>query len=272
MLLRTLRPSPATLFVLAVLAIGGTAAAVGARQAHGATEAGLPLPSDAASFGFVLKPGGDAGSAAMLTASRPFTLNLANGRVHGEAPDAQREQAASALVSRELARYPAAFLRRIHLAGVVLTEDLRENETAIPSLPNVGGLLLLDARAAESDLVRVLHHEVFHFFDLAEDGRLAPDAAWEGLNPPTFAYGAGGRSLRAAWTARTDRSLRGFVSGYATSGVEEDKAETFAVAMTRPEVMRAQIDDGDRALAAKRDELRRRIEAFDRTAAAALAL
>lgn len=269
-MLRTLRPSPSTLFVLAVLAVGGTAAVVGARQAHGATDGDLTLPSDAASFGFVVRGSGDANGVALLTASRAFTIKLANGVVRGEPPAIDRFTVTSSIVRRELARYPASFLRRVHVSGVVVTEDLTENETAIPSLPNVGGLLLLDARATESDLVRVLHHELFHFFDLADDGRLSPDDGWAKLNAPGFVYGAGGRSLRASWTARTDASLRGFVSGYATSGVEEDKAETFAIAMTRPAVLARQIAQGDLVLAAKRDEIWNRLERFDPDAAARL--
>ncbi len=240
--------------------LGGGLALVASRSAHGAEDEGLALPNDTASFGFVAR--GSAGNVALLEATRPFSLALANGPVHGAPPERARFERASAIVTRELARYPASFLRKVRLAGVVFADDLAENDTPIPSLPNVASLLLLDATSVESDLVRALHHEVFHFFDRADDGRVSPDPAWSQLNAPSFAYGSGGRSLRGAWAARPSDDLPGFLSGYATSGVEEDKAETFAFAVTRAPMVKARAAT-DPALRAKLAELGRRLEAFD---------
>jgi hypothetical protein len=177
-------------------------------------------------------------------------------------PSQEHLAQATAIVTRELGRYPVPFLRKIRLAGVVLTEDLAENETPIPSLPNVGGLLLIDVASVESDLVRSLHHEVFHFFDLADDGRVSPDPEWDALNPPNTSYGSGGRTLRGAWAARPTNELPGFVSTYATSGVEEDKADTFAFAVARAPLLKTRLPlDG--SLHAKVGELARRIATFD---------
>lgn len=156
------------------------------------------------------------------------------------------------------------------LGGVVFVDDLFEGESPIPSLPNVAGLLLLDVHAAEGDLIRTLHHEIYHFVDLADDGHLSPDPAWESLNAPTFAYGAGGRSLRSAWAARAS-SLPGFVSGYATSGSEEDKAETFAFVVTRRDAVAERLTT-DAVLAAKVREIERRVARLEHDAPARLGL
>jgi hypothetical protein len=198
----------------------------------------------------------------LLEATRRFELSLANGPVRGARPDPARASSGAAIVRRELDRYPASFLRKVHLAGVVLTEDLTESDMAIPSLPNVGGLLLLDVSSVESDLVRSLHHEIFHFFDLADDGRLSPDPEWAALNAPGFVYGSGGRTLRGAWAAKPSSDIPGFVSGYATSGPEEDKAETFAFAVTRASLTRARLA-ADPLLRGKMRELTRRIARMD---------
>ncbi|OJY29897.1 MAG: hypothetical protein BGO98_49740 [Myxococcales bacterium 68-20] len=254
---------------MAALALAGGIGVVATRHAEGASDDGPALPSDAATFGFVVR--GHASGVALLESTKPFSLALANGPVHGVPPTSARLATASAIVSRELARYPVAFLRGVRLAGIVLTEDLAENEMPIPSLPNVGGLLLLDVSSVESDLVRSLHHEIFHFFDLADDGRVSPDAAWEALNPPGFVYGSGGRTLRGTWAAHPSDDLPGFVSVYATSGVEEDKADTFAFALTRAPLVRARMTS-NAVLRAKIEELTRRVTALDAAAAQRLGL
>ena len=255
-----MRPSPPALFVIAALALAGGIGIIATQRAEGAADGDPPLPSDAASFGFVVR--GHAGGVPLLESTKPFRIALANGPVHGVPPARERFGVASAIITRELGRYPAAFLRKVRLAGVVLTEDLAENETPIPSLPNVGGLLLIDGSSVEGDLVRSLHHEVFHFFDFVDDGRVSPDPGWDAMNPEGFAYGSGGRTLRGAWAGRPSDDLPGFVSAYATSGTEEDKADTFAFAVARAPLVKARIAS-DAVLRAKIGELGRRLAALD---------
>jgi hypothetical protein len=263
-----IRPSASSLFVVGAIAI---VVAVGAlsQRAGARTSEFDGLPSDIETYGFVKKS--EANGVALLDATREFRLGLGNGPVHGVAPRPARAAETKAIVTRELARYPRALLERVKLKGVVFADDLAEGENPIPSLPNVGGLLLLDVGSAERDLVRVFHHEIYHFVDLADDGALTPDPAWDALNARGFAYGAGGRTLRAAWAAKSADDLAGFVSGYATSAVEEDKAETFAFAVARPDTLRARLAE-DPVLAAKAREIARRVGALDDSAPAALGL
>lgn len=240
-----------------------TILALAARSAASA-DAVAPLPSDAATFGFVARSA--VGPVNLVEATRAFRVGLSRGPVEGG--PAPADAPARAVVRRELARYPESFLRRVHLSGVVFVADLREDGEPIPSLPNVGGLLLLDTGGVESDLVRTIHHEIFHFADLADDGVLSPDPAWERLNPQFFAYGTGGRTSRDPSGARTP----GFVSAYAASGLEEDKAETFAFALARPAALRAILADGDEVLAAKVAEVGRRVARLDPGAVARLGI
>lgn len=252
--------------MVAAIAAAATVGVVAHRASAKSPVAESAIPSDAVLVGF--EPRGRAGDVVLLEATRPFTLSLGNGPVRGEPADAQHLAFGRRIALRELARYPATFLRRAHLAGVVFVSELVEGETPIPSLPNVGGLLLLDVDAAPSDLVRALHHEIFHFADLADDGHLAPDPTWEALNARGFVYGGGGRSLRSAWAAKpTD--LAGFVSGYATSGVEEDKADTFAFLVARRDAIAPRLR-GDPVLAAKAREIVRRVADLDDAAPDAL--
>lgn len=261
--------SPAAAFVLGTLALTGTVGML-ATQAKGADRDRMAgIPHDAETFGFAVVEA-HAG-VPLLEATRPFTLRLANGPVHGAPPAAAQRADAARIVAHELGRYTPALLRKIRIAGVVLTEGLTESEMPIPSLPNVGGLLLLDTHATEAELVRVLHHELFHFFDHADDSVVAPDPPWEALNPAGFLYGSGGRTLRGAWAARPTTELPGVLSAYATSGVEEDKAETFSFAVTAPAFVdeRAAVDP---AVRAKLAELVRRLGDVDAAAPARLGI
>lgn len=263
-----LRPSPTALFVFGALALAAGVGVLATRQAEGA-EKDVTLPSDATAFGFAIRS--TANGVPLLESTKPFELSLSNGPVHGTPPSAAQLNVASRLVARELDRYPPSFLKKIRLAGVVFASDLSEGDGPIPSLPNVGGLLLIDATSMESDLVRCFHHEVFHFFDLIDDGVVSPDVSWEALNAPAFSYGSGGRTLRGAWAAKTTTEIPGFLSAYATSGVEEDKADLFAYAVARPAVTREHMRD-DRFLTAKVSELVRRVEAVDPEASRRLGL
>ena len=256
------RPSPSVLFVCGAIAL---AAGVGivARNASGSEKGDNALPADAERLGFVVV-GPRVKEVALLDATLPFNIALTHGPVHGTPPSGPRLALTRAIVTRELERYPQKFLSAIHMKGIVFIEGLTEGENSIPSLPNVGGLLLLDISGTESDLTRGLHHEIFHFADLADDGTISPDAPWEALNGPGFAYGAGGRTLRSAWAGGPLDAFMtgGFVSSYATSAVEEDKAETFAFAVARPAVLREKAAT-DPVLAAKVVELEKRVGKLD---------
>ncbi len=262
-----MRLSPSALFVASAMAL---AAGVGlaARSAAGSEEATRDgaLPSDAARLGFMVSTvesaRADVGGVALLDATQPFRIELSHGPVSGTPPPKERLARARAIVTRELSRYPRTFLRAIRMRGIVFADDLAEGETSIPSLPNVGGLLLLDVNGTDADLTRGLHHEVYHFADLADDGTVSPDPSFDALNAKGFAYGAGGRTLRAGWAAQPPEGITGFASAYAMSGVEEDKAETFAFAMARPDQIREQALR-EPVLAAKLEEIARRIAKLD---------
>ena len=68
-----MRPSPPALFVLVALALAGGIGIVATQNAEAAADGDdPPLPSDAASFGFVVR--GHAGGVALLESTKPFRL------------------------------------------------------------------------------------------------------------------------------------------------------------------------------------------------------
>lgn len=191
----------------------------------------------------------------ILHARDPFELGLAHGPIAGHAADEGALAAATVVLIDELTLLPHSFLERIGLRRVMLCAELREERHPIPSLPNYRNTLLLDAEASPSYLRRLIHHEVFHFADLADDGVVLADPSYRALTPPSFEYGSGGRTMRERSSSAFGEAPAGFVSRYATSAVEEDKAEVFAFLMTRPAAME-QLGRRDPVVAAKAAHIR----------------
>lgn len=190
----------------------------------------------------------------VLAARTQFELDLDHGPIHGH--PVLEEQAAEALeiIDIELRKYSPDCLRRAGLRRILLCRELGEGWMTIPSLPNFRQSLLLDIEASPAYLRRVLHHEVFHFIDFAGDGDVQHDSHWQSLNEPGFLYVGSGRDVREGSVAWFDDGRRGFVSHYARSALEEDKAEVFSMWMTRPDVLDGLAREDGR-IAAKRGAL-----------------
>jgi len=196
----------------------------------------------------------------VLVAQRPFELALGHGPVHCQAVSEKLVVDALATLEQELAKYPSGCLGRVRMRRVLLCRDLHEGWMSIPSLPNYRHTLLLDANASSAYLRRVVHHEVFHFLDFAVDEDLQQDPQWVSLNPAGFEYGGGGRVMRhvpPAWQVERP----GFVSSYAQSALEEDKAEVFSMWMSDPAKLHRLASD-DRVVVAKMRALREQVVAL----------
>ncbi len=201
---------------------------------------------------------GDLGVTWMQAVFR-FSADLGHGRVECSPPSERKLREAMEALRVELGRYPPGVLRAARFRRVLACAGLTEAGSPIPSLPNVEQSLLLDVDAPVAYLRRLLHHEIFHFIDFADDSQLKRDPAWEALNEAGFVYGEGGRSMRQAGSARLTPDLPGFVTLYATSALEEDKAELFACLMVYPQGV-SEISRKDRIVAGKVRLLRAQVE------------
>jgi len=172
---------------------------------------------------------------------RGFHLESGPAVLSGEPVSARDRDRALVTLAHELSRYPAGFLASARLRRLILCANFREDREPIPSLPNYHGALLIDVDASAAYLRRLVHHEVFHFADYADDDQLSRDPKWLALNPPEFVYGSGGRFARQPGAGRFSDEIPGFVSRYATSALEEDKAETFAMRVSAADAFAALI-------------------------------
>lgn len=232
-----------------------------AERSRLAEEADLALRGDLIMQGLapVVGQGADLARLAKLgievfTPERAFRLESGGAMLTGEPIAPEDRDRALVTLSSELARYPAEFLARARFHRLLLCANLHEGREPIPSLPNYHGTLLVDVDADAPYLRRLVHHEVFHFADYADDDQLSHDPAWLSLNDRYFVYGSGGRFAREPGAGRFSAEIPGFVSRYATSALEEDKAETFAMRMSAPRQF-AELTATDPILRAKSSAL-----------------
>jgi hypothetical protein len=195
----------------------------------------------------------------LLAAARPFSLPLGNGPVAGVPPDAASLPAVARLLADELGRYPRQLLGASRFRRVLLCSELSEDGRAIPSLPNYERTLLLGVDAPPDFLRRLIHHELYHFADYADDDQVERDPEWEKLNGKYFVYGSGGRFQRDPESSLPSPDRPGFVTPYAASALPEDKAETFAFMMVSPGAI-AERTRSDPVLRSKTFAVKRQLE------------
>jgi hypothetical protein len=146
------------------------------------------------------------------------------------------------VLAQEFLLYPPELERRSQLNRIVLCRGLSfggQIRSAIPDYEH--DALYLDVVSGEYDRLYqrvVIHHEFFHLIDYHDDGELYSDEQWARSNPNTFRYRDGGARMQDDSWSSLPADIPGFLTRYATSGVEEDKAEIFAHMMTDYSVVR----------------------------------
>ena len=144
----------------------------------------------------------------LLAAERAFRLELMTGALSGSPPDSKAVRGVSELVRGELSRYPRAFFRASRLRRVILCADLHEGNLAIPSLPNYHATLLLDVGSSPEFLKRLLHHELFHFADYADDDQLQHDPHGSGSTSAFSSTGPAGDFCASRAALASSRTCR----------------------------------------------------------------
>lgn len=107
----------------------------------------------------------------------------------------------------------------------------------------------------------IVHHEFFHYIDFKDDGLVYEDVEWKKMNPPEFKYGRGGKYMREGNVGLVNSSTPGFITPYATSGVEEDKAEVYRCMMLNLWETELRCED-DPLLARKVARMKELVNAF----------
>jgi hypothetical protein len=182
-------------------------------------------------------------------------LNVEHGKLTGTRPTPAQISEAALALRKELARYPSEFIAAIGFQRLVLIEGLKHKGVPASAFAIAPAAAMLATPAMFSNPFG-LHHELFHFADYRLLGRPPDDSAWIALNAPGTRYGSGGRRMVASTTGsygrlnEPRRDLPGFVTEYATSAPEEDRADVFAMLLAQP-TLSTELAASDPAIAAK---------------------
>lgn len=139
------------------------------------------------------------------------------------------------IFTEELRKYPASFFRTHGVREIVLVKKLFANQKPAQGmyLPGYKRMYFDVTRHVRSvDTMRHnIHHELYHMMAVELGGWSLHDPAWAALNDAGFTYGE--KITRATINPinRGAPGRPGFVTYYAMSSIEEDRAETFAALM-----------------------------------------
>lgn len=150
---------------------------------------------------------------------------------------ADEEKAAEyieSFLSAELSIYSPNALKGSRISSIVLCKNLASWGKKVSGLADLrwtgftwflGNQFFVDVeRPFDAFTRKVIHHELYHLIDSADDFNGLYDNNWKKLNKPEFTYKD---DLLVNQTAE-QKPARGFISTYAMQAVEEDKAEVFS--------------------------------------------
>ena len=157
--------------------------------------------------------------------------------------DVENFRKMAALMLQEWAKYPPEWTKATDLRYINLIKQYEylyngagQARAAAPH--NYLQTMLYDIGYVydEAYMREVIHHEYDHYFEASHYSDVYhQDVEWASFNPQGFSYGGGGGTCYQPGNSclTGEHPMDGFVTGYATSGMEEDKAELYAYMFTK---------------------------------------
>ena len=202
----------------------------------------------------------------IVSKSPGFPHSTSWGPIDGQSAALEDLQRYEPLFCEEFSLYPKSLVRKTKLRRIVMCHELKlsgQRRYAIPDFEH--DTLYLDVGMNDQPAIylrKVIHHEFFHIIDYRDDGLLYEDERWKSLNRPDFMYGKGGAAaLGDSTTGELTTKYAGFLTHYATTGVEEDKAEVFAHLIVNAATVTDRVA-GDEILADKIDQMKSLVQTF----------
>lgn len=140
------------------------------------------------------------------------------------------------LFEKEIHQYPQEFFKKREVRAVFLVTHLFSSKRPAQGAYSAEGRVMIfdiSRFSKNKALTRhSIHHELFHMMAFQTPNYILDDPRWSQLNSSAFVYG----KQHKDWTAVNPVNPQapnqlGFVTDYAMSSVEEDKAEVFACLM-----------------------------------------
>ncbi len=137
-------------------------------------------------------------------------------------------------------KYPVDFVKKTNIKAIALVTNMKVVGQKRMAMPDAyGEVLYVDINCVDYGKQyseHIIHHEYYHMIEQEFNGSMYyKDPNWKLLNKKGFLYGRGGRFMRDSKLTWKKHPKLGFVNGYSTSGLEEDKAEVFAHLLTTGE-------------------------------------
>ncbi|MEM8884912.1 MAG: putative zinc-binding metallopeptidase, partial [Planctomycetota bacterium] len=205
----------------------------------------------------------------ILVQPTKYELRTLHGDLCYDVPPKPETEAYAGVLAEEFARYPADFIKRSGLRGIVLGSRLTFDGQKRSALPDRNRwYLVYDVTVKSTKAYRrhVIHHEYFHLIDWVGTSYRWRQKQWNKLNPEGFKYGKGGKDSQAdslAWYLST--GTKGFLNRYSKSHVTEDMAEVYAFVLTQPGKVAVRAKR-DKIVAAKVEMMKDHLKWFDSSA------
>lgn len=143
------------------------------------------------------------------------------------------------LFEEEINKYPRGFFKGRDVRGIGLVNNLFSGETPAQGLYNSSSHIMFfdisrfgDNKAQQRHSI---HHEIYHMMSQQDQGlQVLSDEKWASFNNEGFSYGKQTKSLRNTNPVNPYAPNQlGFVTYYAMTSIEEDRAEVFACLMQK---------------------------------------
>jgi len=137
------------------------------------------------------------------------------------------------MFEHEFSKYPPEFVKKTRLKQVVFVKSMKLGTAKRWAIPDYFKETLyydFTIRSTAEYPRRMVHHEYYNMIEQQINGNgYFKDPKWAKFNEKGFKYGRGGASNRKPSNSLFNHPQPGFVNSYAMSGLEEDKAEIWAV-------------------------------------------
>ena len=143
------------------------------------------------------------------------------------------------LFKKEFQKYSSKYIKNTSLKKVVFAKNLKINGQARAAIPDYKKeILILDFSPKSTTYMQhVIHHEFYHMIEEEAFGTsYYKDPKWNEFNIEGFKYGKGGSKARGSDQYSLSHPHKGFINKYSMSGLEEDKAEIYAILYVKEEL------------------------------------
>ena len=191
-----------------------------------------------------------------------------NGWVESTTNNDDTVLAVTVAIYKEWQKYPAGFLQKVGLKQVAVVGKINNsgnNVAAMPRAEDKDVVYFSTLFGTDSYIKRVAHHELDHLIEYNAHGSYYyADPGYASCNKPGFVYGTGGLAAYSGTglNSYTRHPVEGLIDGYATYGIEEDKAEVYTELWANIGVLN-QLSSTDSRLECKKQAYLKFLQTFD---------